>query len=252
MSANGKVLVIDAGNTSVKWTAFDEDKVVWMVRDVHLKSQSTHLNSIGYRSFQPNKVYFASVRTQSDNKKLLSFIESLYPHQPCYELKTTRQACGVINPYTEPSRLGVDRWLNVLAAKRLFSNNVVLFDAGTALKVELIECNGAYKGGYIVPSFDMMKNVLVNSTGQIKIDAHDILEGVDVIDNTGMAVYLGCWQMLIAFVEKVCAEHTGKRFIFTGGNGLEILQRLQVKGEYYANLVSYGAKVLGDEVVGCE
>jgi len=250
VSVSNNVLVIDAGNTSVKWTAFENDSIVWNKRELHLESRSTLLGDSEYTSFQPDRLYFASVRGEADSQVLLAVVKAFYPNVEIYPLRSRKEACGVTNPYVEPERLGIDRWLNVLAISELLSGGIVVVDVGTALKVEFIEKNGQYKGGYIVPGFEMMVDALVVNTGKIRIDSSDLYDSQGLIDNTGLAVHIGCWQMLLALVERVYRQNLEKSFVFTGGNGLKIMQELQIKGNYHANLVALGAKRLGDELVG--
>ncbi len=94
-----------------------------------------------------------------------------------------------------------------------------------------------------------MVDSLVMKTGRVKIDPDDLHSNRDEINNTGLAVHIGCWQMLLALVERVHGNNLDKSFVFTGGNGLKIMQELQIKGDYHANLVAIGAKLLGDELV---
>lgn len=247
VSEKSRVLVVDAGNTSTKWTAFDGDEIVWVKRD--LEKQDLSAQMCEFDGFVPEYIYYASVLGGEADKALIDIVRGVFAGGELYHLKTAESFLGIKNPYTEPERLGVDRWLGVIAAKIMYSSPVVLIDAGTAIKVEFIEADGCYRGGYIVPSFDMMTKMLVANTGKIRISESDALEGADLITNSGMAVYQGCWQMVLAFVERLYQQHKGKNFVFTGGNGQRIMQELQVKGEYEANLVAYGAKFFGDELV---
>ncbi len=138
MSVNNKVLVIDAGNTSVKWIAFDNELIVWSERELHLESNSALLTNSEYVSFQPDRLYFASVRSDADNRLLLASVKVLYPNVKLYILCSEKEACGVANPYIEPGRLGIDRWLSVLAVRELFLGGVVIVDVGTALKNRIL------------------------------------------------------------------------------------------------------------------
>lgn len=249
MSENNKVLVVDAGNTSVKWAAFDNDELVFIARDIQQLDIGAQNNlEQALLSFKPESIYFSSVRHSEQEAYLKEFIAKQYPNVDCYELKSQGYACGVTNAYDDVSRLGVDRWLTVLAAFDAKQHTVVI-DAGTALKVEFIAADGQYQGGYIVPGQTMMEDMLVANTGKIRFNDADLLNYQGVINNTGLAVHLGCWEMTLALVERVIRQYEKSRFIFTGGNGEKILQALNIKAEYEPNLVLHGAKMLGDEWV---
>lgn len=247
VSANSKTLVIDAGNTSVKWAVFDADRLICIVRDVQdMKVEEIKSNEV--LSFKPDNIYFSSVRGVEQETDLKHFISQQYVGIPCYELKSQIYACGVSNAYKDVSRLGIDRWLTVLAAFDRRQDTVVI-DAGTALKVEFIPASGQYQGGYIVPGQAMMESMLVANTGKIRFDEKDLENYQGRINNTGLAVHLGCWEMTLALVERVFRQNKASRFVFAGGNGEKIMQALAIEAVYEPNLVLQGAKKLGDEWV---
>lgn len=242
MSDVTKTLIVDAGNTSVKWTAFSGEEVLWRAKDLCFDQ-----DDLRYDSFFPDNIYFASVRDGEKTSILLSDLKRKYQSAVFYILKTTSKACGIVNPYKTPDRLGIDRWLSVIAVGA--GRSAIIVDAGTALKIEFIDEDRGYVGGFIVPGFEMMIGALVNNTGQIRVEENDLLIDHDVIDNTGVAIHKGCWQMMLAFVRDIYRKNSHKKFVFTGGDGLKIMQDLEIAGCYDADLVASGAKLLGDELV---
>lgn len=249
VSANSKVLIIDAGNTSVKWAAFENDVLICIARDIQdAASTDTDEDCARLLAFKPDNIYFASVRNAEQEKELVLFIQVQFVGVSVHKLKSQERSCGVTNSYDDVSRLGVDRWLTVLAAFDQAQDTVVI-DAGTALKVEFIPANGRYQGGYIVPGQAMMESMLVANTGKIRFNDADLMNYNGLINNTGLAVHLGCWEMTLALVERVYKQNEHKRFVFTGGNGNKIMQALSINAKYEPNLVVQGAKKLGDEWV---
>ena len=241
--------MIDAGNTSVKWAAYEDDKLIGIARDIQNEIDiCTDEVTQKLLSFKPNNIYFASVRNTEQETDLSDFIQQHYIGIKLHTLKSQVYSCGVTNSYEDVSRLGIDRWLTVLAAFD-DTHDTVVIDAGTALKVEFIPADGCYQGGYIVPGQAMMENMLVANTGKIRFNEADLMNYQGIINNTGLAVHLGCWEMTLALVERVYKQNTKKRFIFTGGNGYKIMQALNIKAKYEPNLVVQGAKKLGDEWV---
>ncbi|KJZ08482.1 hypothetical protein TW85_23795 [Marinomonas sp. S3726] len=249
MSVNNRVLVVDAGNTCVKWAAFDGEDLLLIGRDIQLYPAES-IDEVGESilAYQPDSIYFASVRSPEQEALLRNFIAGNFSGAPCYELKSEPYSCGVKNSYEDVSRLGVDRWLTVLAAYDNTQDTLVI-DAGTALKVEFVPATGQYQGGYIVPGQAMMESMLVANTGKIRFNEEDLKDYQGIINNTGLAVHLGCWEMTLALVERVCAQNKESRCVFTGGNGERIMKALGIEGLFEPNLVLLGAKKLGDEWV---
>ncbi|WP_438462673.1 type III pantothenate kinase [Marinomonas sp. PE14-40] len=249
MSANNKVLVVDAGNTCVKWAAFDGDDLLRIGRDIQLcPAESIDEAGKDILAYQPDHIYFASVRSPEQETLLRDFIANQFVGVPCHELKSEPFSCGVTNSYDDVLRLGVDRWLTVLAAYDRMQDTLII-DAGTALKIEFVPATGQYQGGYIVPGQAMMESMLVANTGKIRFNEDDLQDYQGIINNTGLAVHLGCWEMTLALVERVYGQNKKSRCVFTGGNGEKIMKALGIKGLFEPNLVLLGAKKLGDEWV---
>ncbi|NDF74787.1 MAG: type III pantothenate kinase, partial [Betaproteobacteria bacterium] len=61
--------------------------------------------------------------------------------------------CGVRNGYSDPTRLGADRWAALIGAYALGLVPGVIVSAGTALTVDMMGADGRFAGGIIVPGF---------------------------------------------------------------------------------------------------
>ncbi|MCZ2722529.1 type III pantothenate kinase [Marinomonas sp. 15G1-11] len=144
------VLVMDVGNTSIKWALFLKNDIIWRGRD----------HEIDDHAFEVHAVYFASVRDDSNNLLLLEEVGKRYPNANVLDLKVSAVACGVENAYSEPHRLGIDRWLGVLYVHSQYQGTVVVVDAGTAVKIDVVNSDGRHLGGYIAPSSDMMEKIV--------------------------------------------------------------------------------------------
>jgi len=233
------VLVVDAGNTAIKWVVFHNDEIVWRGRD----------ESIDGQSFSIDFVYFASVRDELANEALLDCIYEKYPNAICVNLDVQKKACNVMNAYDEPHRLGVDRWLGVLSVYHQFKGAVVIVDAGTAIKIDVVNGDGKHLGGYITPSREMMEASLVSNTGRIRFSEKDMHDMNGLPKNTGHAVRMGCNEMILGFIERILKRYPASKYEFTGGNGKYLMSELMIDGTFDPDLVVKGAKLLGDERV---
>jgi len=70
-----------------------------------------------------------------------------------------------------PDRVGIDRVLNVLAAKALVpaGTPAVVVDAGSAVTVDLLDETGAFAGGAIFPGYRLMAEALHTYTAQLPL-----------------------------------------------------------------------------------
>jgi type III pantothenate kinase len=66
----------------------------------------------------------------------------------------------------EPSRVGIDRLLGALAADRIRdpARPAIVIDLGTAITVDLVEADGAFAGGAILPGIAMSARALAEQT----------------------------------------------------------------------------------------
>ncbi|MBJ7539512.1 type III pantothenate kinase [Marinomonas transparens] len=240
MSDVANVLVVDAGNTSIKFTAFQDDDVLWMRRGDELPSGT---------DFDPQNIYIASVRSHALTELLQASIQAEFPKSRVLVITSQSYACGVKNAYFEPARLGVDRWLGVVAAHHVVTGDVVVIDAGTAIKVDLVNKEGDHLGGYIVPGLAMMEEVLLSKTGRIRYDAHEVVKGEGLPNSTARAVTEGCHEMALGFLERIYQCYQDYRWVVTGGDAQALLGLLGVSLELQPNLIALGAKLVGDEQV---
>jgi type III pantothenate kinase len=80
--------------------------------------------------------------------------------QPCRWVAAAAAAHGVTNGYAEPARLGADRWLALIAARRFFPGPLCVADCGTAITVDALDGEGNHLGGVIAPGLTAMERAL--------------------------------------------------------------------------------------------
>lgn len=81
----------------------------------------------------------------------------------------------------EPSKVGIDRLLNAIAANVLRRQGVpsIIVDSGTATTVDVVDANGAFCGGVILPGFELCARALHRYTALLP------LIEIDEIDPAG-------------------------------------------------------------------
>lgn len=234
-----KVLVVDAGNTSVKYTAYNTNRLLWCLRD----------DEYQITSFVPDAIFFASVRSAEQSALLRSKLQGVFPDSKWVLLESVRSSCGVENAYKEPSRLGIDRWLSIIGAYHLVKNSLVVVDAGTAIKVDVVSFDGVHLGGYIVPGLALMEKMLLSNTARIRYEPNEIEEGDGLPNSTARAVTQGCREMALSFLERLYRQYDKSTWVVTGGDAKLLMQELNIPVDYQPNLVALGAKLMGDEAL---
>ncbi|RBP78636.1 type III pantothenate kinase [Marinomonas rhizomae] len=238
MSVVSRVLIVDAGNTSIKFTAFEGEQVLWVERGDGCPTES---------GFVPEVIYFASVRSKEQSALLHADIQAEFPQSDWVTLTSQAFACGVSNAYVEPERLGIDRWLGVIAAHHLVKSDVVVVDAGTAIKVDVVNKEGVHLGGYIAAGLAMMEDALLSKTARIRYGTDEVVTGQGLPNSTARAVVEGGREMVLGFLERIYHRYPEFKWVVTGGDAQELLDSLGVSLECQPNLVALGARLVGDE-----
>lgn len=100
--------------------------------------------------------------------------------------------------YREPARLGVDRFLALLAASARDDGPWLLVSAGSALTVDLLQADGEHVGGLVAPMPDSMRAALAARFMALDVPRGEVR---DFAADTGDAIASGCVQAAIGLVE---------------------------------------------------
>ena len=157
--------------------------------------------------------------------------------------RRNRASCGVTVAYAQPERLGVDRWLAMIAAHHQWAAPILIVDAGTAVTYDLLLADGRQLGGLILPGIEMMRGSLLKGT-HIASAESEALVGPWATDTTA-AVTLGAVQALAALAERLydrLATEAGAvpELVVTGGDAEHLLSALDRPARYEPTLVLQG------------
>ena len=236
------ILQIDAGNTRIKWRVLNGSKVVLEGNQPTasvLAGEPLKLSgAAGLRLAQLSNVAGDVVVTNLSRQLGEQFGIAL-------QIAKVSNQVGVVScGYSVPAKLGVDRWMAVLAVFQKTGRASVIVDAGSAVTVDVITGNGVHQGGYIVPGIRLLQESLWKGTDKVKVDqrASGDLHSPGI--STDEAVTRGCTLMLVALIERLAAEHKAD-LVITGGDALLLKAQLASQVDYYADLVLDGLSVEG-------
>ncbi|MEY3017769.1 MAG: hypothetical protein RL336_904 [Pseudomonadota bacterium] len=216
-------LEFDIGNTNHKWRIVDDSGV--LLRG-HFANHSDGLNGVPYQGVE--EVWVACVGSDT---LLVRLIDWARDHNlPVQRALVTAESAGVVCAYAAPHRLGVDRWLAVLAAYHQYGASCVI-DIGSAMTVDVVDSDGQHLGGYIVPGYQLLLNALLKDTDKVRWADSEVGDDVSLARDTGNAVVAGAKLMLVGFVEQVVKRLPIEpvQIVFTGGGG-ELLREACQQG----------------------
>lgn len=244
------ILVIDVGNTRLKWAWLTStglsDQQALIHRDAKPGTWTAALFSSGQRA---SRVLVSNVAGPAMAKVLTKLSKKAFKVVPEF-VTAAPEYHGLQNGYLEPRLLGVDRWLALIAAWTRARTALCVIDVGTAVKVDSVDAGGQHLGGLIVPGIHMMREALMTKTSDIARAAEHStpsLAGV-LANNTIGAVSRGAVFALAGLADRVAEaieQSTGvkPRLFITGGDAGMISGIMRTPGEVVPDLVLQGLAV---------
>ena len=118
---------------------------------------------------------------------------------------------GIALDVLEPQNVGADRAVNAIAAHANHPGDLIVIDFGTATTFDVVDYEGAYKGGIIAPGINLSLDALVAAAARLPRIAIAAPETTDVIGRTTQdqmlsGVYWGYIAMIEGLVARMRAE----------------------------------------------
>ena len=243
------ILDLDAGNSRIKWRLIGHGK------HLAVGTQDSAAVAAGEKLELPETAAISEARLVSVASPQLSAALHKQLHQQfSITLKIARvsKSVGVVTcAYEDPQKLGVDRWLAVLAAYQQFQEGLLVVDAGTAITMDLLGPNGQHLGGYIVPGLHLMSEALSKGTEDVNTASGDSMDLLVPGKNSQQAVNRGCLLVAVAGIEKLASQYP-VRLVVTGGDAQPLIDALSLRVTHCPDLVLDGLSVAGVDFVAMQ
>jgi type III pantothenate kinase len=213
-------LWIDLGNTRLKYWLTEGDVLVTSGAELHLQSPSDLLLGLVDR-FSVFQASFVGVSSVLDSQANLRAKQSLTPlNTPIEFAQVLATSHGLITGYDQLEKLGIDRWLQVLALSGQ-QKNFCIVGCGTALTLDLLDDQN-HLGGYILPSFYLQREALAQGTRRVQVP-DGAFSNLAAGRNTQDAVHHGILLGLVGAIEKLIRTEPSRELVLTGGDA-ELIQ----------------------------
>jgi type III pantothenate kinase len=255
------LLLVDAGNTRVKWAAIPTDALHepdmlgrWAASGSVERAQVRQLTDV-WRDLKIARVILSNVAGQAMRDELgqtLLRVLGLKP-VPLEWFASAPQLAGIRNAYRNPAQLGCDRFASAIGARALFPDQpLIVATCGTATTVDAVTADGVFVGGMILPGLGLMATSLAKNTAQLPQVAETLAISEPFADNTDAAIVSGCIAAQAGAIERAVAAHTLRQgvangavqCILSGGAASLIGPHLSVPHRKVDNLVLLGLQTV--------
>jgi type III pantothenate kinase len=235
-------LQLDVGNSSAKWRLVNGGRVTARGKYIPGDDMSRQLLLDSVK--QPAQIWISSVASAAAEAELVTMLMKQWGLEPWF---ARTQACtgGLRNSYQDPSRMGVDRWLVMLAARQRWSDAFCVVDAGSALTIDIVDASGQHEGGYIIPGPALMERALLLDTDRVRFE-EDVGYALSPGLSTAEAVRHGVALAQAGAVALAMKRNDAAslRLLFCGGGGESLMQLLGRGGSYEPDLVFEGLEAM--------
>ncbi len=218
MSGDGEYLLLDIGNSRAKYATYAEQKL----SQVEVIEGHTDLRHL--MRGKSNLVISAVKRSELLDRIVM---EAEHAGVGVYEVKTEPYAFGLKCAYENCSKLGVDRWLSMLALHSGSEKPFAVMDLGTASTCDFV-VGDQHLGGWIAPGYDLMRSSLVSNTFQVTAD-QEYPNALALGNTTESCVNQGCLayiQGMVSSAERKLAEISDDYHLYIDGGSHGLLEKL--------------------------
>ncbi len=213
-------LVIDAGNSAVKWAISDREGHRFMGTGLESNGALEALDMrlmTAWGGLRFRGVYATSVADAEVNAAIESAVRACcgrevtwFGSQRHFEGRGLGHGVALLNGYRDPFQLGADRWHALVAACAKFPDQpLVVVSAGTATTVDCVRAEpyaaAIFLGGVIAPGFGLMRESLSRGTARLPL-VEDSEAPSPHATRTEQAIVAGVHYAQLGLVENVVRE----------------------------------------------
>jgi type III pantothenate kinase len=262
------ILLIDAGNTRIKWAlaAADASPGDWLDYGAVMHADAAELPAAWQRALAARmaeghaavtrvlaaNVAGAVLRDRLQHMLLTGADLAAVPAASAAPITAPEaidwfasmaQRAGIKNGYRNPAQLGCDRFAAAIGAHALAPGKaIIVANCGTATTIDAVTADGVFLGGMILPGLGLMATSLARNTAQLPQIAQGGKLPSGFADNTDDAILSGLLAAQAGAIAQAFALHQAAECLISGGAAQYIAPALpaQVSHRLVDNIVLIG------------
>jgi type III pantothenate kinase len=212
------LLELDAGNSRLKWRLSSLAPSFAPVASGVVVDAGMHLPAAEraraaldvvlaqLASQVPTQVHVSSVRDGEFRVQCRQAFLAYCAVEPVFA-EAKAALLGLRSGYLQAEKLGVDRWLAMLAAFQTEKGACCVLDCGTTITLDVVDEDGRHQGGYIVPGLHLQRDALAQRRPALLAGAQNAFITPERGDNallpgrnTAEAIGHGVLSMVVGFI----------------------------------------------------
>jgi type III pantothenate kinase len=248
------LLLIDAGNTRVKWALVDSTTDAaaqlgrWIACGVVERADVEQLAE-AWRGRGIQRVLLSNVAGQATRENLERIVTHAAGPVTMEIFQSLPESTGVRNAYRNPRQLGCDRFAAAIGAHALYPDrHLIVATCGTATTIDAVTAEGVFVGGMILPGLGLMAASLARNTAQLPQVAQRGDGVSSFADNTDEAIVSGCMAAQAGAIERAASamvrQYGPAHCIISGGAATMVAPHLSIPVTRVDNLVLIGLQAV--------
>lgn len=250
------LLAIDVGNTNLVFAIVDQQQIrhQWRISTNDRRTADEYrvwLNELlGLENVNPKDidgVVISSV-VPATNRALGDLCENYLNQKPVW-VGDADTKLGIEVLINNPSEVGADRLVNVVAAYEKLKKAAIILDFGTATTLDVMSNEGAYLGGIICPGINLSLKALYDASAKLPMISieepkHKTIIGKSTTEAMSSGIYWGYIAMIEGLVARLKAEHGDMPVVATGGLSTVIAKNATIIDHVEPELTVMGLKAI--------
>ena len=239
-------LVIDSGNTQAKFGFVRDGVIIQTLNILNSDICDQHVPSLLRDNGFPLETFvvLASVVPDISARLQAAFSCAIYvvDHAHCG---------GLVVDIPNPAEVGADRLVNAYAMLQLKGTSQLIIDFGTATTFDVLDRQGRYSGGLILPGVDLSLQTLHKATAKlplVTIQRGAKILGKTTVEAINQGLYWGYISMIEGLITRLQSEqHDQFHVTATGGYASLLAQDSTLITDIDPELTLKGLALLGKE-----
>lgn len=238
-------LLVDIGNTRIKWSFGDMDRQVLdsgrAFQHRNRPDLTAQLNQHWAALQPPTRIWVSNVSGAEIENQISHWVHLNWGVKASL-IKEIPRLPGMTSQYSLEA-IGMDRWMAILGLNARYQLPAIVIDCGTAITADILVAGPKHLGGLIMPGMVIMRESLSQGAKALPAVIDCQFDGIGC--NTAQAISSGLLNAVAGMVDRLVAQVQGlgyptPQLVLTGGDAGLMAPVLGGQVAIEPDLVLYG------------